>query len=375
MHVIVTGGAGFIGSNVSAAFLRDGHQVTVFDSLARQGSERNLAWLRDLAPPGAVHFVQGDVRDTDLVRTVVGAPDVDLVFHFAAQTAVTTSVCSPRNDLDINVLGTHNVLEAIRLSAAPTPPNLFYTSTNKVYGALPHHVAVETATRFRFADPELDRVGIGESEPLDFHSPYGCSKGSADQYVHDYARIYNLPTVVFRMSCIYGPRQFGNEDQGWVAHFMLAVASGQQLTIYGNGKQVRDLLYIDDLVRAFKRASTHMHRTAGNVYNIGGGPANSISIWEELRPRLERLAGRPLRASMDAWRPGDQPVYVSDTRQARADFGWEPQVGLDEGLRRLWEWATTLSGERAETASAPIAVSSPAKPAALVNVALAGPSA
>ncbi|GAC1323944.1 MAG: GDP-mannose 4,6-dehydratase [Chloroflexota bacterium] len=375
MHVIVTGGAGFIGSNVTAAFLRDGHHVTVFDSLARPGSERNLEWLREQVAPGTLQFVQGDVRNTDQVRSVVGAPDVQLVFHFAAQTAVTTSVWSPRTDLDINVLGTHNVLEAVRLSGAPTPPMLLFTSTNKVYGALPHRAAVENATRFRFADPELDRVGVGETEPLDFHSPYGCSKGSADQYVHDYARIYNVRTVVFRMSCIYGPRQFGNEDQGWVAHFMLAVAGGQQLTIYGNGKQVRDLLYIDDLVRAFKLASTYIDRTAGNVYNIGGGPANSISIWEELRPRLERLAGHPLRARMDEWRPGDQPVYVSDTRKARADFGWEPRVGVDEGLRRLWAWATTLSGERADTTPATVSVGAPAMPTALVNVALAGPSA
>jgi CDP-paratose 2-epimerase len=391
LHVIVTGGAGFIGSNVSAAFLRDGHHVTVFDSLARPGSERNLEWLRDQASSGAFTFVRGDVRDTDLVRSVVGAPEVDIVFHFAAQTAVTTSICSPRTDLEINVLGTHNVLEAVRLSAARIPPMILFTSTNKVYGALPHRAAVETATRFRFADPELDRAGIGESEPLDFHSPYGCSKGAADQYVHDYARIYNVRSVVFRMSCIYGPRQFGNEDQGWVAHFMLAVASGQPLTIYGNGKQVRDLLFIDDLVRAFKLASKHIDRTAGNVYNIGGGPANSVSIWEELRPRLERLAGHPPRVTMDEWRPGDQPVYVTDTRKARADFGWEPRVGIDEGLRCLWAWAATLSGESADRATTSPAVastsasasassstsgpSSTVKPAALVNVALAGPSA
>jgi len=244
LHVIVTGGAGFIGSNVSAAFLRDGHRVTVFDSLARPGVERNLEWLAGQAQPGALRFIRGDVRDADAVRSVVGADDVHLVFHFAAQTAVTTSLVAPREDLEINVLGTHNVLEAVRHSHALLPPMLFYTSTNKVYGALPHHSSIETATRFRFADPALDANGISEQESLDFHSPYGCSKGAADQYVHDYARIYNLRTVVFRMSCIYGPRQFGTEDQGWVAHFMLSVASGQQLTIYGNGKQVRDLLFI-----------------------------------------------------------------------------------------------------------------------------------
>ena len=353
MHVLVTGGAGFIGSNVSAAFLRDGNRVTVFDSLARPGVDRNLEWLAEQAPVGALRFVRGDVRDTDLVRSVVAAGDVHLVFHFAAQTAVTTSLVNPREDLEINVMGTHNVLEAVRHSRAPVPPMLFYTSTNKVYGSLPNRASVEDETRYRFDDPSLDRFGISEEEPLDFHSPYGCSKGAADQYVHDYARIYGLRTVVFRMSCIYGPRQFGTEDQGWVAHFMLAVAGGQSLTIYGNGKQVRDLLFIDDLVRAFRSAALHIDRTAGHVYNIGGGPANTVSIWRELQPHLEQFAGRRLSASVDTWRPGDQPVYVSDTRNAARDFGWQPQVGVDEGLRRLWEWALQLNKSQVRSAAQP----------------------
>jgi CDP-paratose 2-epimerase len=207
-----------------------------------------------------------------------------------------------------------------------------------------HRASIETETRFVFADPELAANGVSEQEPLDFHSPYGCSKGAADQYVRDYSRIYGLRTVVFRMSCIYGPRQFGNEDQGWVAHFMLAVAAGRPLSIYGNGKQVRDLLYIDDLVNAFKRAALHIETTAGKVYNMGGGPSNTVSIWAELRPRLEQLSGRTLRVRMDDWRPGDQPVYISDTRQAQRDFGWRPRVSLDEGLRRLWQWAEAVEG-------------------------------
>lgn len=343
MHVIVTGGAGFIGSNVTAAFLRDGHQVTILDNLARPGVENNLEWLQSKAPKGALQFIRGDVRDADLVQTIVGGGDVQLVFHFAAQTAVTTSLVAPREDLEINLLGTHNVLEAVRKSQALLPPILFYTSTNKVYGALEHHPSAESTTRFSFAEPELERFGISEVESLDFHSPYGCSKGAADQYVHDYARIFNLRTVVFRMSCIYGPRQFGTEDQGWVAHFMLAVAGGRPLTIYGNGKQVRDLLFVDDLVDAFKLAALHIDQTAGNVYNIGGGPANSVSIWHELRPKLETFATNPLHVTHDDWRPGDQPVYVSDTRKAFRDFSWKPKVSLAEGLKGLWDWALHLT--------------------------------
>ncbi|MDQ6671104.1 MAG: GDP-mannose 4,6-dehydratase [Chloroflexota bacterium] len=376
MHVIVTGGAGFIGSNLAAAFLQDGWQVTIFDSLQRPGSERNLDWLQSQPNAAQLRFIQGDVRDTALVRSVVGAPDVHLVFHFAAQTAVTTSVVNPRDDLDINIIGTHNVLEAVRASHAQVPPALFFTSTNKVYGSLPNHTAVEGVTRFRFANPETDARGIGEREPLDFHSPYGCSKGAADQYVHDYARIYNLRTVVFRMSCIYGQRQFGNEDQGWLAHFMLAAAAGGPLTIYGNGKQVRDLLFVDDLVRAFKLAALHIDRTAGHVYNMGGGPSNTISVWAELGPRLEQLAGRRLQVRMEEWRPGDQPVYVSDTRRAERDFAWTPRVDVGEGLRRLWTWAQSLSNARQPIAPPhdihPVLLPVPVPHA---NVAFVGPSA
>jgi CDP-paratose 2-epimerase len=374
LNVIVTGGAGFIGSNVAAAFLRDGHRVTILDSLQRPGSERNLAWLEALPQASELHFVRGDVRDAELVCSVIGASDVHLVFHFAAQTAVTTSLIAPREDLDINVVGTHNVLEAVRKSRALVPPTLVFTSTNKVYGALTHRRVAETETRYRFVDAELDRCGVSEREALDFHSPYGCSKGAADQYVHDYARIYGLRTVVFRMSCIYGPRQFGNEDQGWVAHFMLAVAGQRPLTIYGDGKQVRDLLYVDDLVRAFKQAALHIETTAGNVYNVGGGPANSISIWAELRARLECLAGRRLEAAMHDWRPGDQPVYVSDTRRAQRDFNWQPQVHLDDGLRRLWAWAVALEGE-ADAVPGELDDASLRLPIWTPGVALAGPTA
>ncbi len=378
LHVIVTGGAGFIGSNVAASFLRDGHHVTVFDNMQRPGSQRNLVWLHSLPHAAGLRFVEGDVRDAEHVRSVIGACNVHLVFHFAAQTAVTTSLVDPRTDLDVNIIGTHNVLEAVRQSQAALPPILFFTSTNKVYGALSHRRWVETATRFVFADAELAANGVDELEPLDFHSPYGCSKGAADLYVRDYSRIYGLRTVVFRMSCIYGPRQFGNEDQGWVAHFMMAVAGGRPLSIYGNGKQVRDMLFIDDLVNAFRLAALHIESTAGHVYNIGGGPANTVSIWAELRPRLEQLAGRKLHVRMHDWRPGDQPVYVSDTRRAQRDFGWQPRVGVDEGLRRLWQWAQAVEGaaevrdgiSREAKSQKPIGIGLP-RP----GVALANPSA
>ncbi len=376
MHVIVTGGGGFIGSNVADAFLRDGHRVTVFDSLQRPGSEHNLAWLRTRQPlPGShLDFVQGDVRDADHLRAVVSAPDVHLVFHCAAQTAVTTSLVAPRDDFEINALGTLNVLEAVRASRADIPPILFYTSTNKVYGELAHQQAVETATRYRFAGRESDAHGIAEHEPLDFHSPYGCSKGAADQYVRDYSRIFGLRTVVFRMSCIYGPHQFGNEDQGWLAHFMRAVASGTSLTIYGNGKQVRDLLFVDDLVRAFKLAADHIDRSAGRIYNIGGGPPNSLSVWAELRPRLEKLAGQAVRSRHEARRLGDQLVYVSDTRQAERDFGWAPRVGIDDGLRRLWAWVLALDDRQPAAETKPANVGIPlAIPRS--NIALSNPLA
>ena len=338
MHVLVTGGAGFIGSNLSAVYLKSGAQVTVLDNLSRQGSQYNIAWLRTLAADGQLQFVRADVRSADAVEHAVRGGQPDVIFHFAAQTAVTTSLENPREDLEINLLGTFNVLEAARRARPDSPPAVFLTSTNKVYGALSQRGVVQNATRYRFEDPELDRRGVDEAEPLDFHSPYGCSKGAADQYMRDYHRIYGLPTVVFRMSCIYGPRQFGTEDQGWVAHFFLAAAKGQPIAIYGNGKQVRDILFVDDLVAAFQAAARRIRVTAGQVYNIGGGPANALSVWTELKPRLEQLSGLDLRETMHAWRPGDQPVYVSNTGAAARDFGWHPRVGLDEGLRRLWAW-------------------------------------
>jgi CDP-paratose 2-epimerase len=237
---------------------------------------------------------------------------------------------------EINAIGTVNVLEAIRLSGRKTP--IVFTSTNKVYGRLEDVGTVECESRYEFRDLSL---GVSESRPLDFHSPYGCSKGAADQYVRDYSRIYDIPSVVFRMSCIYGPRQFGNEDQGWIAHFMIAAAMNKPITIYGNGKQVRDVLFVEDLVRAFRTAVEKIDITAGQIYNIGGGPENALAVWNEFGGMLEELRGRRVPVEFRDWRPGDQPCYISDVRKAGAEMGWQPRIDKRAGITNLWEWVTS----------------------------------
>src|SRR5262249_10293798 len=321
----------FIGSNLVSTLLNDEQHVTVFDSISRKGSEHNLSWLQGHPRRDHLRFVQGDVRDFDAMR--FAAASADVIYHLAAQVAVTTSIEDPRTDYETNATGTLNTLEAARLSGRY--PAVVFTSTNKVYGGIEDVPVVETDTRYAF--PGLPD-GIPESRPLDFHSPYGCSKGAADQYVRDYARIYDLPTVVFRMSCIYGPRQFGNEDQGWLAHFMIAALTGRPITIYGEGKQVRDGLYVEDLVRAFRLAAEKIDAAAGQVFNIGGGPANTLAVWQEFRELLADLKGEKVPATYGAWRPGDQPCYVSDIRKADRLLGWQPEVDRETGVRRLWDW-------------------------------------
>jgi CDP-paratose 2-epimerase len=328
---LVTGGAGFIGCNYVHRLLSRGEQVTVYDNLSRRGSGANVAWLREQQGAGNLHLVVGDVRDYDTLAQTVRKTDV--VVHLAGQTAVTTSVKDPRSDFEDNALGTFNALEAAR--HADTNPIFLYTSTNKVYGGMEDVAVIEQETRYAYRDFPL---GIPETQPLDFCSPYGCSKGAGDQYVRDYARIYGLPTVVFRQSCIYGPRQMGVEDQGWVAWFIIAAVTDQPITIYGNGKQVRDVLFIDDLLDAYDVAIARIDVAAGQVYNVGGGPAHTMSVWTEFCPILERLIGHPIPVSDDDWRPGDQPIYISDIRKAGRDLGWRPQVGVEEGIRRLYEW-------------------------------------
>jgi CDP-paratose 2-epimerase len=329
-RILVTGGAGFIGSNLTHRLLSQGHEVTVYDNLSRRGTEKNIAWLRE-NHGDRFTLSQDDVRTESAL--VEAMQDCAVVYHLAAQVAVTCSVADPREDFEINALGTLNVLEAAR--RCEKPPIVLFTSTNKVYGGMEEEEIVEEQMRYAYAAlPQ----GVSEAQPLDFHSPYGCSKGAADQYVRDYARIYGLRTVVMRMSCIYGPRQFGIEDQGWVAHFIISSVLGRPITIYGDGKQVRDILYVDDLLDACEKAVGRIDVTTGQAYNIGGGPHNTISVWTEFREHLSHLLAHDVEVSHDEWRPGDQLVYVSDTTKARQDLSWEPGVSVTEGIERLFHW-------------------------------------
>jgi CDP-paratose 2-epimerase len=327
----ITGGAGFIGSNYVSRLLERGEKVTIYDNLSRAGAKRNLAWLQDKYGEKAFQLVIGDVREADLLAS--SCKRADVIVHLAAQVAVTTSVTQPREDFEINAEGTFNVLEAARASGRK--PVVIYASTNKVYGGMEDVEVVENATRWTYANLPM---GCPENQPLDFHSPYGCSKGSGDQYVRDYARIYDLPTVVLRQSCIYGPRQFGVEDQGWVAWMIIAAVTGQTLTVYGDGKQIRDVLYVDDLLDAYDEAVKNIHRIKGRVYNLGGGPENTMSIWTEFGPMLEGLLGKKIPVEHGNWRPGDQKVFVADIRKAYLELGWKPKVNVQEGVGRLFAW-------------------------------------
>lgn len=328
---IVTGGAGFIGCHAAARFHEAGDRVVVVDNLSRRGADLNLEWLRGR---GDIEFVRADVRDDRAMNDLLARhADADAVLHLAGQVAVTTSVVDPRADFEANALGTLNVLEAVRTAAAGGPAVL-YSSTNKVYGNLEHVRVVDRHGRYEYEDLHL---GVDESEPLDCHSPYGCSKGAGDQYVRDYARIYGLKTVVFRQSCIYGTRQFGIEDQGWVAWFCVAVATGQPFTIFGDGKQIRDVLWVGDLVDLYVRAIDRIGAASGQVFNVGGGPSNTLSLLE-LVARLEQAFGRRLAPPHADWRPGDQRVFVADVRKAERLLDWRPGVSTEEGVGRLIAW-------------------------------------
>ena len=330
-HYLVTGGAGFIGSNYVHRLVQRGEKVTIYDNLSRAGAPRNIAWLEETFGKEAFRLVVGDLRNADLLTET--AKDADVIVHLGGQVAVTTSVTKPRDDFEANALGTFNALEAARLSGRD--PIFIYSSTNKVYGGMDDVEIVEEATRWRYKDL---LEGASETQPLDFHSPYGCSKGTGDQYVRDYARIYGLRSVVFRQSCIYGPRQFGVEDQGWLAWMVIAAVTGRQITIYGDGKQVRDVLHVNDLLDAYDAAVERIERAKGQVYNMGGGPRNVLAIWAEFGPILERLLGRKIEVARADWRPGDQRVFYADFRKAKHDLDWEPKIDLEEGIEMLFEW-------------------------------------
>lgn len=330
----VTGGAGFIGVNYVSRLLERGEEVCVYDNLSRRGADENIKWLIGKFGRNSFRFVEGDVRDQALLDKEMKG--IEVIVHLAGQVAVTTSVSKPREDFEINALGTFNVLEAARSSG--NSPILLYASTNKVYGGMEDVAVVEEEDQYKYRDFEY---GISESHPLDFHSPYGCSKGSGDQYVRDYHRIYGLPTVVLRQSCIYGPRQFGIEDQGWVAWFVIAALLSKPIMIFGDGKQVRDILYIQDLLDVYDRCIEQISVSAGEVYNIGGGAENTISIWRQFSTILEDLLGERIEVKYSGWRPGDQFVYVSDIRKAKRDLGWEPRYDARAGIAELFNWVKT----------------------------------
>jgi CDP-paratose 2-epimerase len=343
--VLITGGSGFIGTNLAHRLLTGGQPVLLFDNLSRPGVEQNLRWLRDTHGE-QVEIIVADVRDVHALRSAVGR--ADQVFHFAAQVAVTTSLDDPVEDFEVNASGTLNLLEALRAQA--TPPPMVFTSTNKVYGALEDIGLRRRNLRYEPTDPSLRHTGVSESRPLDFHSPYGCSKGSADQYVIDYARTYGVPAIVFRMSCIYGPHQFGTEDQGWVAHFLIRALEGRPIILYGDGRQVRDILCVDDLVDAFVLAQKHMSTESGQAFNIGGGPGNTVSLLELIDLIGELLGQRP-EVEFATWRPGDQRYYVSDTGRFQRSMEWAPKVSVQDGLERLARWLSDARGSPPVVAS------------------------
>lgn len=330
---LVIGGAGFIGSNVAERLLAAGAEVIVFDNLSRRGTERNLAWLQS-RHGGGLHVRIGDIRDETAVVDVV--KQAGAVFHLAAQVAVTVSLADPADDFAVNAKGTLNVLEALRRHAPATP--LLFASTNKVYGALSEVPLMLREGRHVPADARLRRVGVNEDQRLDFCTPYGCSKGAADQYVLDYAHSFGLRAAVLRMSCIYGPRQFGTEDQGWVAHFLIRALGGDPVTVYGDGRQVRDILHVDDAVAAYFAVLDHIDELRGRAFNLGGGPQNEVSLRDVLG-EIAAITGADIDVRYAPRRTGDQPYYVTDTQRLCRATGWRPSIGWRDGVRDLAAWA------------------------------------
>ncbi len=331
MKILVTGGAGFIGTNVVKHFAPKCDKIVVLDDLSRKGTEKNIRYQRENI--ANLEFVKGSVTNWETVRNIFKKDSFDIVFHLAAQVAVTTSVTDPRSDFEINALGSFNVLEGVRLTGQK--PIMLYSSTNKVYGGM-EEVVVEKKDDQHYGYRDFPH-GIAENFPLDFHSPYGCSKGTGDQYFIDYARIYDFKTVVLRQSCIYGDHQFGNEDQGWVAHFLISAVKGSPLTIFGDGLQVRDVLYVKDLVRCYDMAISNIDKVKGKAFNVGGGADNTLSLLEFI-DILKEMTGEPKTLSFDDWRPGDQKVYISDIREVRKVLNWAPEFAPRAGIEELYRW-------------------------------------
>ncbi|QEM66883.1 NAD-dependent epimerase/dehydratase family protein [Geobacter sp. FeAm09] len=340
MKILITGGCGFLGSNLAAHALTTGYELTVFDNLYREGSRENLNWLKS---QGRFNFIHGDIRNANDVARLIAENRPDAVFHLAGQVAMTTSIANPRMDFEINTLGTHNLLEAVRLYNPEAV--VIYSSTNKVYGDLEQYAYRETETRYECTDrPD----GFDETTPLDFHSPYGCSKGAADQYMLDYARIFGLKTVVFRHSSMYGGRQFATYDQGWVGWFCQQAAATQKgllkepFTISGNGKQVRDVLHADDMITLYFAALKNIQAAQGNAFNVGGGITNSLSLLE-LFALLEEFSDVKLTYTKLAPRESDQRVFVADIAKCLRLLGWEPKVSARDGVKRMLEWVLALA--------------------------------
>ena len=329
--ILITGGAGFIGVNAAHYFSNNGWKVVVIDNLSRRGTESNLEWLKKNSN---IEFHKVDIRDYQALSQVVGEVRPDTLLHLAAQVAVTTSVVDPGEDFEINARGTFNVLEAVRHKS----PDSFVinASTNKVYGKMEDIAVVERNGRYEYEDV---KEGVSEMQQLDFHSPYGCSKGVADQYTIDYSRIYGLQTTTFRQSCIYGTRQFGLEDQGWVAWFTIAAVLEKQITIYGDGKQIRDVLNVKDLVKAYEAAIANREVASGQAFNVGGGPSNTMSLLE-LLSYLEKELGMNIPLQWDEWRPGDQPVFVCNLGKINDCIGWQPEISVEVGVRELIHWVS-----------------------------------
>jgi CDP-paratose 2-epimerase len=331
MNILITGGAGFIGCNAVKYFAAKGHKIFVIDNLLRETARVNLKWLQDNQVQ--FNFEKLDITDKSTLECYFSQHKFDVVIHLAAQVAVTLSVQNPRYDFDVNALGSFNVLECVRLYC---PDAVFINaSTNKVYGKLSDKRVAELNEKYIYANEKY--LGVDETQNLEFYSPYGCSKGIADQYALDYARIYGIRSVSVRQSCIYGPHQLGIADQGWISWFIIAYFTGKPIKIYGNGKQVRDVLYVSDLIEFYDKIIKTIDDVKGQAFNMGGGMQNSISLLQFFKI-LESITGSPIETYFDEWRPGDQYIFISDNSKAEKLLDFRPKVGCQKGIELIYKW-------------------------------------